>query len=310
MTERLALRFGGYQTEASVHTRALRALAADLEARLGGAAAIDIVANVTEQGRKAADLFTMVAGNELDLFYFSSSYVDAAQAPALAALDLPFLNTERERIFAKLDGRLGERIASELAAASPYRLLGFWDNGVRHLSNCLHPIRTPADCAGLRLRTTANALHQEIFSAVGFVPMSIDPKDLPRAVADHVVDAQENPLSNLVQFGLYRTHRHLSLTGHFFGFTVVLVNRRRFDSWPKQVREALETANREATVRQRQFALDEDARCLQLLQADGVAIVLPDAIDRDAFKAAVAGILAREATRLGPDVVAALQEGD
>lgn len=307
MTERVHLRCGGYQTEASVHTRALRALAADLETRLGPAAAIDIAANVTAQGRKAADLFAMAAGDELDLFYFSSSYVDAAQAPALAALDLPFLITERDRVFAKLDGALGARIASELAAASPYRLLGFWDNGVRHLSNGLHPIRTPADCAGLRLRTTANALHQEIFSAVGFVPMSIDPKDLPRAVAERVVDAQENPLTNLVQFGLYRTHRHVSLTAHFFGFTVVLVNSRRFDSWPRAVREALPAAVRQATMLQRRFAIDEDVRCLDLLKADGVAIVPAEAIDRAAFKASVAAILAREATRLGPDLVGALQ---
>lgn len=307
MNERIRLRFGGYQTEASVHTRALRLLAAEVGKQLGPTAEIDLVANVTEQGRKAVDLFAMVAGDALDLCYFSSSYVEADQAPALAALDLPFLITERDRVFAKLDGAFGARIASELAAASPYRLLGFWDNGVRHLSNRLHPIRTPADCAGLRLRTTANALHQEIFSAIGFVPMAIDPKDLPQAVTEHVVDAQENPLTNLVQFGLYRTHRHVSVTAHFFGFTVVLVNRGRFDSWSKAIREALQAAVRQATVQQRQFAIDEDARCLTLLQADGIASVPAEAIDRAAFKAAVAAILAREAARIGPDVVAELQ---
>jgi C4-dicarboxylate-binding protein DctP len=126
-------------------------------------------------------------------------------------------------------------------------------------------------------------------------------------VADHVVDAQENPLTNLVQFGLYHTHRHVSLTAHFFGFTVVLVNRARFDAWPQVFREALQAAVRQSTALQRKLAIDEDERCLRLLQADGIAIVPPAAIDRAAFKAAVVPLLAREAARLGPDVVAELQ---
>jgi hypothetical protein len=40
----LSLRFGGYQGEKSVHTRALRRLAADLERRFGGEATIDVTA--------------------------------------------------------------------------------------------------------------------------------------------------------------------------------------------------------------------------------------------------------------------------
>ena len=300
-------RCGGYQTEASVHTRALRVLAVEIGKHLGPAAEVEIIANVTEQGRKAVDLFEMVAGGELDLCYFSSSYVDARQAPTLAALDLPFLITDRDRVFAKLDGALGERIASEFAAASPYRLLGFWDNGIRHLSNRLHPIRVPSDCAGLRLRTTANALHQEIFASIGFVPVAVDPKDLPEAVASHLVDAQENPLTNLVQFGLYRTHRHVSLTAHFFGFTVVLANGEWYASLPEPVRGALQTAVRAATAAQRRLAVEEDTRCLKLLEEDGVTIVPFAAIDRTAFKACLAGILARETALIGKGVVAELQ---
>lgn len=298
-------RFGGYQSEASVHTRALRLLQADLQQRIGGGA-VEIVANVTEQGRKAADLFAMVSGRELELCYFSSSYVDPRHSPSLAALDLPFAIEDRARIFARLDGELGARIAAEIAESSPYRLLALWDNGIRHISNRLHPIRTPADCKGLKLRTTASVLHQQIFAALGFEPVAIDPKDLPHAVASGAVDAQENPLSNLVQFGLYRTHRHLSLTAHFFGFTVVLANRRWHDALPAAARAMLAQAMQTATAAQRRFAIEEDERCLRLLREDGVAIVPSAAIDRAAFKAALSALIARESGRIDPAVVAAL----
>lgn len=304
---RLSLRFGGYQTEASVHTRALRLMAADLERRLGPDLDVTITANVAEHGHKAGDLFGMTARGEVDVFYFASSYVDTKQVPSLAALDLPFVITERDRIYGKLDGALGARLAADVAAGTPYRVLGYWDNGFRHMSNRLRPIRTVADCAGMRMRTTASPFHQEIFAAFGFTPISVDPADLAEAVATHKVDAQENPLANLVQFGIYRTHRYASLTTHFFGCAPLFVNRAHYDALPADVRDALAAAALSATKAQREFAVAEDARCLALLEREGVEVLPASEIDFASFKSAAAGIVARESVRIGQDVVAELQ---
>ena len=108
-----------------------------------------------------------------------------------------------------------------------YRALAFWDNGIRHLSNRARPIRAPADCAGLRLRTQHNAFHQAVFRALGFEPVAIDPSELPAAVAGGHVDAQENPLTNLVNFKIHEHHPHVTLSAHLFGVAPVLVNRAR-----------------------------------------------------------------------------------
>ena len=304
---RLSLRFGGYQTEASVHTRALRALVAELDRRLGGEADIALTANVADHGHKAADLLKMVATGEMDFCYFQSSYLDAARVPALRALDLPFLVTDRDRIYAKLDGAFGERLAAAIAAHTPYRVLAYWDNGFRHVSNGVRPIRAPADCAGLRMRTTSSPLHQEIFAAFGFTPVAIDPAELTQAVATGRVDAQENPLTNLVQFGLHPYHRHVSLTAHFFGCAPLLANRARYDALPRDVRDALDAAVAAETEAQRSFARAEDARCLALLEQAGVAIVSPEEIDTAAFRAAAGAIVAREAAAIGRDVLAQLE---
>jgi TRAP-type C4-dicarboxylate transport system substrate-binding protein len=177
-------------------------------------------------------------------------------------------------------------MAEDVARRTGFRVLAFWDNGVRHISNRVRPIRKPADCAGLRIRTLDNAMHQAYFRRVGFEPVFLDVKDLPRAVADGRVDAQENPLTNIVNFELHRHHRHVSLTGHLFGVALLLVNRGRFDSWPVEFRAALRDAAAAATAAQRSEAIREDDVCFDLLRADGVAIVPPDAIDRAGFAAA------------------------
>ena len=299
-----AIRVGGYQGEASVHTRALRAFAAEIETRLPGRH-VDVTANVSDHGHKAADLLAMVADGRLELCYFNSSYL-AERVPSLALFDIPFVLTARDRVYRQLDGDLGRQLAADVAAATPYRVLEYWDNGFRHISNRLHPIRAPGDCRGLRLRIVASPLHKEVFAALGFEPVVVDVKDLVAAVTGLAVDAQENPLTNLVNFNLHRVHRYVSLTSHFFGVALVLVNRAWFDGLDGQAKAGVTAAVEQATARQRHFANAEDAQCLAALQRDGVAIVPAQDIDFAGFRAAVDPIVGRELERLSPTLRAAL----
>jgi TRAP-type C4-dicarboxylate transport system substrate-binding protein len=108
-----------------------------------------------------------------------------------------------------------------------------------------------------------------------------------RAVETHAVDAQENPLTNTVNFGLYKTHKHLSLTSHFHGIALLLANRAWFGGLPPALQAALRPAAADATAAQRQWAIEEDALCLERLKAEGVAIVPAEEIDLAAFRAAV-----------------------
>jgi TRAP-type C4-dicarboxylate transport system substrate-binding protein len=295
---KISLRLGGYQPESSVHTRALHHLAG-LASEFAAAAFEPMVnTNVTAQGHRAADLLAMVEDGRLDGCYFASSYL-AARVPSLTVFDLPFVATDRERDYAKLDGEFGAHLAADVAARTGYRVLGYWDNGFRHVSNGVRAIRHPDDCRGLRLRTLDNTLHQEVFAALGFEPLFLDVKDLPDAVARHTIDAQENPLTNLVNFGLYETHRHVSLTSHFFGVALFLVNRAWFDALAPGAQAGLRAIAHETTRTQREFAMAEDARCLAILKQDGVAVVPAEEIDWPAFRAAVAPIVQREIARLG-----------
>jgi len=283
------LHFAGYQPARSVHTRALHALRDIVALRSNGALAITLSENIVAQGRKASDLLAMVASGELDGCYFASSYL-AARVPALGVFDVPFQAEPRAATFAALDGDTGASLAEQVAGSTCYRVLGFWDNGIRHISNAVRPIRTPADCVGLRLRTLDNAQHQAAFRRLGFQPMFIDVADLPRAVAELRVDAQENPLTNMVNFGLHAQHKFVSLTGHLLGIALLLVNRARFDALPSAIGTTLAEAARECEAVQRSLAAAEDAACLDVLAKAGVSVLGPEAIDLPAFRiAAMAG---------------------
>lgn len=280
----IELHFAGYQPARSVHTRGLSALRDSVSRRAGGTLSIRVTDSVVSLGRKAADLLTMVESGELDGCYFASSYL-AARVPALGIFDAPFQAGSRETVFASLDPSLAEQVAG----ATGYRVIGWWDNGIRHISNAVRPIRTPADCIGLRLRTLDNAQHQAAFRRCGFVPTFIDVADLARAVADGSVDAQENPLTNMVNFNLHKYHKHVSLTGHLLGIALLLVNRSRYDTLPATARTALDQAARDSEAAQRSLAVAEDAECLRILAEAGVTVLAPGDIDLAAFRAAAAG---------------------
>jgi TRAP-type C4-dicarboxylate transport system substrate-binding protein len=296
------VRMGGYQGARSFHTRAGRILARAFLERVGDGYRFDFREDVTVLGRPSIDLLDMVAGGELDLCYFASSYL-AQDVPDLAVFDLPFSITGREEIHPKLDGALGSRLAEAIARNTVFVSLGYWDNGLRHLSNRVRPIRRPCDCRALSIRTMNSALHQATFRALGFAPRFIDVKDFPQALRTGAVDAQENPLTNMVNFKVHETHRYLTLTGHLCGVTLVLGKRARIASWPKRARDALHDAVAVATEAQHRFAAEEDVARLADLAAAGVQVIGTNDFDRAAFVEATAEVVATHSAGIDPAVM-------
>jgi C4-dicarboxylate-binding protein DctP len=280
---KVRIRLAGYQPPRSILTRALTRVADTLRRHPG--IEVEFTGSITAIGRRADDLLAMTERDELDICYFASSYL-VARVPSLGLLDRPFLVADRPSAYALLDGAEGRQMAADIAHATGYRVLGYWDNGFRHISNALRPIRTPADCRGLRIRTLNNEMHQAFFRRLGFDPVFIDVSGLVKAAADGTIDAQENPLTNVVNFELNRYHPFISLTSHVFGVAPVLVNRMRFDGWPADVRSAVEAAVAEATPVQRQSAAEEDDICHDRLTSAGVEILPASAIDLAAFRRA------------------------
>lgn len=288
--------FSGYQGPRSIHNRAVQVFGEALTGALGERVGFEHVLNVTEAGRKAADLLTMVGTGETTLCYFSSSYL-ADKVPEIALFDLPFLIRDRAQAYAMLDGPLGQLVVDKMAEAADFRIVAWWDNGFRHFSNGVRPIRTPADCAGLKIRTLFSELQQQSFAAMGFEPVPLDVAELPGACADGTVDAQENPLTNTFNFGINEHHRWITMSGHFFGPCVVLAHKKTWDSWPEDVRRAVQDALAVATPAQRGFAANEDEEIKSRMDPDRNELIELSADERAAFVAAVQPVVAQTMSR-------------
>ncbi|GGK35685.1 TRAP transporter substrate-binding protein [Salinarimonas ramus] len=298
------LRIGGYQGPRSVHTAGIAAFAAALERIAGDALAIERTDDVTAAGGSAGALFADIEAGRTEAGYMASGYL-TARVPELAVLDLPFTVRDRESALAALDGRAGTLLREAVEARTGYGVLGFWDNGVRHVTNRARPIRSPEDCRGLVIRTLDNAIYQEALAGMGFTPIVTDVRELREAVVTGRVDAQENPLTNTIGFDAHKHHPHVSLTGHVFGVALLVCHAPWLASLPHELRAHVHTAAAEATGVQRAQARAREAEDLAFLRAEGAAILAGDDLDLAAFRRACAPIVEREAARLDPALRAA-----
>lgn len=287
----IEFRFGGYQEPASIHNRAAAYFGERLRQRLGDRIRFELIGSVLKLGRASGDLPLMVAGGELDFAYMATIRF-TRWVPEFKLFDLPFVVEDRASIQRALMGALGERFKTAMAS-SPFRLLGVWDNGFRYFSNKLRPIRTPADCKGLRIRIQMSELIAETMAALGFVPVPVDIKEFTENIGGDRFDAQENPLTNIYNFGVHRFQRYITLTGHFYGASAMICNGAHYESWPAGVRAAVDAAAAEATAFQRRLAAAEDAAMMAKLGAEDVEIVELTGAERAAFTAALQPVIER-----------------
>ena len=293
----------GYQGEASILTASLRALAQGLEAA-GWDGPVELVPDVTQAGERAAELFASLEAGSRQVGYMASGYL-SHRVPELDVLDLPFAVAERTQALSALDGAAGQLLRQAVERATGLRVLAFWDNGFRHVSNAVRPLRTPADCQGLVIRTLDSAAYREALAALGFEPMTTDVKDLVRVVETGTVQAQENPLTNLLTFSLWRHHPHVSLTGHFFGLLLLVCPRAWHEALDDRQRRALDAAVAAATSTQRALAQHQDETALTALRAHGVQVLPPQELDMAALRAATSAVSQALRARLPTELLQA-----
>ncbi|MBY0265252.1 MAG: TRAP transporter substrate-binding protein [Burkholderiales bacterium] len=285
-------RLGGYQKPASIHTRACLRFGEVLKREAGDAVDFQFVPDVLALGHKSGDLPKMVESGELSACYISSLRY-SKWVPELALFDLPFLFPDRTAAYKVLDGKLGQSLKQKTSQQSPFRLLAYWDNGFRHFSNKIRPIRKPADCKGIRIRIQMSELQAESLRLLGMEPILEDIKIFVEQIAGDRFDAQDNPLTNIVNFNVHQHHRHITLSGHVYGVACLMVNRAQYESWPAAVQRAVDIAAAEATVLQRQLAAAEDEEMLKRLDPAQNEVVRLTSDEHRAFAEAVAAVTAR-----------------
>ena len=290
MSDPIQIRMGGYGPATTSFSRALKLIGDRLEGELGNRVAVKYVWNIMDLGYRADDILWLVEHGLLTLGYQSSSYL-TERVPALGFVDLPFLFADIEAARSAMDGALGAFLAREIEERVSYRILGWLENGFRHISNKVRPIHGPTDLAAMTIRVLPSKVQARTFELLGAVPMPMDLTEAIERIAAGTIDAQENPLANTVTYGVHKLHRFHTLTNHFYISRPIFLNRAAFDAWPMDLQRAMRDAVAAAIVFQRDLHVREEDDARRAIEAEDCEIVEPTAAEHAAFAAAVQPLL-------------------
>ena len=230
-------------------------------------------------------LITAVRSGAVDITA-NSQGAFANVVPEYAAFGMPFLFADLPSAWKVMDGPVGKELADKTAEKGMV-VLGYWDNGIRHMSNSKRPLNTPEDMKGLKMRTPPDAVTVDIMNAVGAQAQQIAFTELYVALQQGVVDGQENPLVNIRSAKLYEVNKFISLTGHKYEMTPFVMNKRSFDGLSEAHKKAVMEAAAEATKLQRNLAQDADNKLEAELKSLGAVI---NRSNKAAFEKATANV--------------------
>ena len=302
MSDPIRITLGGYGPANTTCSRGLKVLGDTLTAQFGDEIAVHTVWNVMDFGYKASDLLWMAETGVLSLTYQSTSYI-ADRVPELDFVDLLFLFDNLTQARAAMDGALGAWMTQKIEERIPgYRVLGFFENGYRHMSNRLHPVRALADLKNMKIRLMPGETHRRSFELLGAIPCPLDLKPGLEAIMSGAVDAQENPLANTADYGAHKAHRFHTLSGHCYHSRGLYMNRAQFDAWPNALQDGMRAAARRAVLAQRDLAVEEEHLARKTIEAAGGEVIELTPAARAALVQAVAPLHDEARRRFGDAV--------
>jgi len=290
MDEPIKIRMGGYGPPTTSFSRGLKLIGDTMAAAFGDHISVTYVWNIMNFGYRAEEILTLVEDGILTLGYQSSSYL-SDRVGELGFADLPFLFERKEEARAAIDGELGRFLAARIEERVNYRILGYFENGFRQISNRLRTVRTPADLGGMRIRVLPSDVQARTFELLGAVPLRCDLTEAIAGIKAGTIDAQENPFANTVTYGVHKFHRFHTVTNHFYISRPIFLNRTQFDSWPEDLQRAMRDAVTRAVAYQRELAIEEDREARGAIQAAGCEITVLSAAGHAQFRNAVDPLL-------------------
>lgn len=232
------------------------------------------------------DILRKIQANDIQMGVITSAVFDAF-LPDVRVLDYPFLFDSYDQADRVLDGAPGQELLRRLEKAG-FKGLAYSENGFRDLTNDRRPVHKVEDLAGLKIRVMESALHRELWKMLGAAPVSLGWPDVVAAMNQLTIDGQENPLSIIWSYKIYKTQKYLSLTRHVYSPHLNVANLKWFNGLSEADQKLIRQCMQEAASYQKQWNRRNMAFFLDRLKKNGM--VVDESPDVASFRNRVADI--------------------
>jgi tripartite ATP-independent transporter DctP family solute receptor len=206
----------------------------------------------------------------------------SSEVDLFGVFEMPYLVKDRKHMGRIEKELFWPKIAPETEKKG-LKVLAVWENGYRHVTNSRRPINTPEDLKGLKLRVPEGKWRVKMFQAYGANPSPMKFSEVFTALQTGVMDAQENPFTQIASAKFNEVQKYLSLTGHVYTPAYVIAGSKKWATLPADVRKILEDTAKETQAFVYEYAEKDDMALLEKLKAGGMVVNTPN---KDAFIAA------------------------
>ncbi len=270
----------------------------------GGRLVIEIFPNNQLGGD--TDMLSQLRAGAVE-FFTLSGLILATLVPVAAINGIGFAFRDYDQVWAAMDGELGALVRAAIAKSGLHALDKMWDNGYRQITSSSHPITSPADLRGFKIRVPVSPLWTSMFRAFGAAPASINFNEVYSALQTKVVEGQENPLSLIAIAKLYEVQKYCSLTSHMWDGFWLLANQRAWQALPPDLQEIAQRHLNEAALAERADIKGLNASLRGDLEKQGLIFNAPPA---EPFRAALreAGFYTEWRQKFGAEAWAVLEK--
>lgn len=276
--EKMILKFGHVGAPGSLFEASVNEFVKNANARLGDKA--EVQAFGSSQLGKDKELLQKLKLGQITFSLPSS--VMSSVADEFGVFEMPYIVQSRDHMKA-IQAELGESVFNAAAEAKGYKILSFYENGFRHITNNERPINVPEDLEGIKLRTPKGEWRVKMFQLYGANPTPMAFSEVFTALKTSVIDGQENPYAQIWSAKFQEVQKYLSITGHVYTPAYVLVSAKNFAKLPEDVQSDLMAAAAESQDAVYELAAKLETDLLENLKSAGIEI---NEADKDAFIAA------------------------
>lgn len=202
----------------------------------------------------------------------------------IGVLGIPFLFENHEHAWRVYDSAWREGFSNDMIKRTGIRLLGVADNGVRHFTNSLRPIQSPADMKGMKIRIQPSPVFKALVESLGASASAIPWAELPTALQQKVVDGQENGVTNILAASLFQHQKFATLDGHVWSIHGYVINERFYQGLTAAERKAVDEGTAKAVAIHRKMTSDQDKNAKTILEKVGMQVYVPTAAQIGEFR--------------------------
>lgn len=192
-------------------------------------------------------------------------------APEANVVSLPFIFKDVDHMFRVLESEGGQMIAEGMEKKGLVPL-AWYDAGARSFYNSDHPINTPEDVKGMKVRVMNNDLYSGMIEQLGGNPSPMAFAEVYQALKTGVVDGAENNYPSYESTGHFEVAGYYSLSQHLIIPECVCINAGVYRALPEATQALVKEAAEESAVLQRQLWKEREAASRAKVEAAGVKI--------------------------------------